>query len=156
MTINNKVGTRKRKVNSELQNPVCGVSYDDMKTFLRNFGKSRLELLNYLRRCGPSSVEEIATRLHQRKESVVYDLTDLIADNWVGIGPNGLCHVAWKAINAEVQHKNRCPAQNVRNLADWHLILASRKFDWLKVKIKLRVIEKGAHTFSCSLLPTYK
>lgn len=156
MTINDKVGTRKRKANANLQNTECSVTYDDMKLLLRNFGKKRLELLDYLFRCGPSSTVEIATKLRRRKLSVVYDLADLVADDFVEIDLDGLCSVDWKEINAEVQHKNRCPAKNIRNLTDMHLILSARKFPWLIVKIKLRIIERGTPTFSCSLMPVSK
>lgn len=156
MKIDNKDGPGKGKSNATLQATGCSVSYDDMKSFLRNFGKTRVELLDYLHRCGPSSTVEIATKLRRRKMSIVYDLADLVADDLVEEGPHGLYYIAWQVINAEVQHKNRSPAKNVKYLVDWYLFLSARKYCWLKVKIKLRVIESGTPTFTCSLTPVPK
>lgn len=153
MKIDNKGGPGKGKSIATLQATGCSVTYDDMKSFLRKFGKTRVELLDYLHRCGPSSTVEIATRLRRRKTSIICDLVDLVAEDLVEEGAYGLYYVTWQEIYAEVQHKNRSPAKNVKNLADWYLFLSARKYSWLKVKIKLRVIERGTPTFSCSLTP---
>lgn len=131
------------------------VIFENMQLFMRSFGKRRLELLECLKQSGPSSVLELVSMLRRKKVAIVHDVAFLVEYELLYQDDKGRFFVPWTRLIATVQHKNYLHAKNVRNLVDWYLFLSARKHDWLKVNIKLRVIQRGVPNFRCSLEPIF-
>jgi hypothetical protein len=131
------------------------VIFEDMQLFMRSLGKRRLELLECLKQCGPSSLLELVSMLRRRKMAIVDDVAFLVEYELLYQDDKDRFFVPWTTLVATVQHKNYLHAKNVRNLVDCYLFLSARKHNWLKVNIKLRVIERGVPKFTCSLEPIF-
>jgi hypothetical protein len=145
--------TIKRKVKSDLDND--DIVFDDMKCFLRNFGKHRLNLLNCLIQTGPASCQELVCRLRRKKVNVISDIAYLTENGLIDTYSKGLFFVSLRGIVVTVQHHNYEPHRNVKNIVDLYLFSCVKKYSWLQVNVKLRIIQRGSPRFSCSLTPVF-
>lgn len=137
-------------------NAIGEVVFEDMKHLLHNFGKNRVSLLDCLRQYGPASGVVLANKLRRNKYSVIQDLAYLASEGLLDHYSKGLFYVAWDSVEATVQHHNYETRKNVINLVDLYLYSCARKYPWFKLKIKLRIIERGVPKFSCSLMQVFE
>jgi len=143
----------KGRVKSDLDND--DIIFDDMKCFLRNLGKHRLNLLSCLIQTGPESCQELVCRLRRIKVNVISDIAYLTENGLIDTYSKGHFYVPWRGIVVTVQHHNYDSHRNVKNIVDLYLFSCVKKYSWLQVNVKLRIIQRGSPRFSCSLSPVY-
>ena len=83
--------------------PVMRLTFEDLPLLLKNLTPARWTLLEYLKRHGPLSINELATRLERHYKNVHTDVTRLIELGLVERGEDQLVTVPWDVVAAEMR-----------------------------------------------------
>ncbi len=83
--------------------PMVRLTFESLPLLLKNLTPARWALLEYLKRNGPLSINELATRLERHYKNVHTDVTRLIELGLVERGVDQRVAVPWDVVAAEMQ-----------------------------------------------------
>jgi predicted transcriptional regulator len=86
----------------EFGEPEASVGFESAEQLLRLLTPNRWALLRALKKSGPSSIRALAKALGRDYRGVHADVTALLHSGLIERGENGLIHVPWSKITAEM------------------------------------------------------
>jgi predicted transcriptional regulator len=84
------------------EEPVARLTFVNQATFLRNLYPKRLQLAMFIRRNGPMSIRELATKLQRDYKNVHTDVQMMIRLGLVKTNRDKLVHVPWDDVIIEL------------------------------------------------------